>query len=86
MKSSDTSTAEFGVHISFRYIRYSEGQQAIELQRDPAGVVGEPALVYVPSPERWVAEMPEWARRRRGEILGRVQSHCSHMKDEWQDY
>jgi hypothetical protein len=86
MKSSDVAAADFGVHISFRFIRYSEGERSIELQRDPAGTVGGPALVYVPSPARWSAELPDWTRGRRDEILQRIQAHCSHMKDDWVDY
>jgi len=86
MKSNDNNSAKFDVHISFRFIRYSEDELYFELQRDPAGVVGEPALVYVPNAQRWLAEMPEWARGRREEIIQLIRNRCSHMKDEWQDY
>lgn len=72
--------------INFRYIRYREGSEFIDLQRDPAGESGEPAVVYVPSPKPWYSEMPPWAHRRRDDILRRIQSSCSHIDHKWEEY
>jgi len=72
------------VEVSFRVIRYAE----------PAGTIAlgweyfpEPPLVaYVPSPRRWRAQMPEWARFRRDEIFPEIQRQTRPWKFKWEEY
>jgi ribose 5-phosphate isomerase B len=75
---------KYDVFISFRYIVYSEGENAIEFKVEP-GLKG-PSVIQVPSPERWQGKLPDWAKERRGEILDRIRSKCSHMKYEFKEY
>ena len=70
--------------ITFRYIKYMEGKDAIEFQVDPG--LKRPSIIHIPSPERWNSELPEWVRNRREEILERVKSKCAHMDSEWKEY
>ncbi len=75
---------KWDVLISFRQIKYFEGDSEIEFRVDPG--LKEPTVIHVPSPESWKAEMPEWARDRREEILGRLKPKVAHMKPEWREY
>lgn len=76
--------AIYDLLIAFRYIKYMEGGNDIEFQVDPG--LKEPTVVHVPSPERWKLEMPEWARDRRDEILGRIKEKTEHMMPEFREY
>ena len=73
-----TTSETYDVFISFRYIVYSEGKNAIEFKVNPN--LKGPSVIQVPSPKRWKAKLPEWARDRRKEILDRIMSKCSHLK------
>lgn len=70
--------------IAFRYIQYIEGKESIEFQADPG--LKTPTVIYVPSPERWNSEIPEWAKHRRDEILARIQEKTLHIKPEFTEY
>lgn len=74
----------YDVFISFRYIRYVEGERSLEFDLEPG--LKRPTLIKVPSSERWRADFPPWARNRREEILGRLKSKCSHMNCELEEF
>jgi ribose 5-phosphate isomerase B len=74
----------FDLLIAFRYIKYIEGSDSIEFQADPG--LKTPTVIHVPSPERWDSEIPDWARNRRDEILGRIKEKTMHMKAELREY
>jgi ribose 5-phosphate isomerase B len=75
---------KYDLLISFRYIKYMEGKNSIEFQVEPE--LKRPSIVHIPSVQRWIAELPEWAKNRRDEILDRVKSKCSHLNCEWREY
>lgn len=74
----------YDVLVSFRYIKYYEGDKAFELKVDPS--MKGPSIIHVPSPERWSTEIPRWAQARREEILERMRQECSHLDAEWREY
>jgi hypothetical protein len=74
----------YDVLVSFRYIKYYEGDKAFELKIDPS--LKGPSIIHVPSPERWSSEMPRWAQARREEILERIRQEGSHLDAEWREY
>jgi len=74
------SQAGYDVDLAFKYLRYSEGDQALDFDREPGGNA-TPAIVWVPSPKRWREIMPDWAKGRRTEILTRLWPHAAD--DEW---
>ena len=82
--ASAQAPVPYDILISFRYIKYLEGKNAIEFQVDPG--LKTPSIVHIPSEERWRAELQSWARDRREEILDRVKIKCSHMNCEWREY
>lgn len=75
--------AGYDVHVSFKYIRYSEGDRHIVIDREPSGDDATPAIVWFPSPKRWRESVSDWARERRGEILARIRAHAPPT-DAWQ--
>ena len=75
---------DFDVLITFLYILYSEGKNSFELQVEPG--LKKPTVVYIPSPENWNKELPEWAQNRRDEILNRIKPKCDHLHCEWKEY
>lgn len=75
----------FTVHISFRYIRYIEGQDSIDLALDPSAG-NDPSIVYVPTAQAWHHKMPTWARTRRDELLSRITTACKHLNLEWKEF
>lgn len=83
-RSAKSKKEKFDVFITFRYLRYSEGKNSIEFETLPG--LKEPTVVNIPSPERWQSEIPEWARDRREEILGRIKPKCEHLKCEWKEF
>jgi hypothetical protein len=83
-RSTAAPARTYDVLIAFRYVKYFEGENELELQVDPG--LKEPSIIHVPSPERWRSEMPSWARERRDEILQRIRSKCAHMQVEWKEY
>ena len=78
------SPPEYDVLIAFRFIKYIEGKNFLELRVDPG--LKTPTVIHVPSSERWKSEMPLWAKDRRDEIIGRVKAKCSHMTCQWRTY
>jgi ribose 5-phosphate isomerase B len=82
--SAKAPSEDYDVLIAFRYVKYFEGDQDLELQIDPG--LKQPSVIHVPSPERWRSEMPDWARDRREVILERLRSKCLHMQLNWKEY
>ena len=82
--SAEAPSNAYDVLIAFRYVKYFEGENDVELRIDPG--LKEPSVIHVPSPERWGSEMPAWARDRREVILERLKSKCSHMQLDWKEY
>ena len=82
--SAKAPSDAYDVLIAFRYMKYFEGKNELELQIDPG--LKKPSVIHVPSPERWRSEMPAWARDRRDVILERLKSKCSHMHLDWKEY
>lgn len=74
----------YGVHISFHYIRYMEGVDKIEIEVEP--LQSNTSIVYIPSAEKWKLEMPDWAKNRRDEILGRIKDETIHLEWTWEEY
>ncbi|MCJ7595559.1 MAG: ribose 5-phosphate isomerase B [Desulfobacterales bacterium] len=74
----------YDVLISFRYIKYFEGNKTFELNVDPS--LKGPSIIHIPSPERWASELPKWTQGRREEILERIRQECSHLTAEWSEY
>jgi hypothetical protein len=74
------------VEVKFRVIRYWESSEddPIELGWEP--IIGDRPVAYLPSHRRWQAEMPEWARNRRDEIMAEVKRQTAHMDFRWQEY
>lgn len=83
-RSTAAQARTHDILIAFRYVKYFEGENELELQVDPG--LKEPSIIHVPSAERWRSEMPPWARERREEILQRIRSKCAHMQVEWKEY
>ena len=75
---------EWDILIAFRFIKYIEGEKFLEFNVDPG--LKSPTVIHIPSQDKWDKEMPEWARGRRAEILGRVRPKCEHIKPEWREY
>jgi ribose 5-phosphate isomerase B len=82
--STQDPSKAYDVLIAFRYVKYFEGENDLELQIDPG--LKKPSVIHVPSPERWRSQMPAWARDRRELILERLKSKCSHMQLDWKEY
>jgi hypothetical protein len=78
------SRAPGKVKVNYRVIRYTESDSFIELAWEP--LVGKPPVAYVPSPRRWRAEMPDWARDRRDEIFSEIKRQTEYMTFTWQEY
>jgi len=83
-KPDRVDTEKYDLLIAFRYIKYMEGKDSIEFQVDPG--LKTPSVIHIPSPDRWHAEIPGWARDRRDEILQRVKEKTSHMNREFKEY
>lgn len=78
------SRAPGKVEVRYRVIRYTEPPGFIELGWEP--LEGEPPVAYVPSPGRWRAQMPDWARDRRDEIFPEIKRQTEYMKFTWEEY
>ena len=72
------------VEVNYRVIRYTESAGSIELGWEP--IKGEQPIAYVPSHRRWRAEMPDWARDRREEIMAEIKRETAYMNFRWQEY
>jgi hypothetical protein len=73
------------VEVGFRFIKYTEGDNDLTLDWEPAGE-GKPPIAYVPSERLWNIEMPDWAKGRREEIMRTIKAETAHMKFVWQEY
>jgi ribose 5-phosphate isomerase B len=82
LKKSDTQN--YDLVISFRYMIYSEGKNALEFKIDPG--LKSPSIIHIPSPDKWNSEVPEWAKNRREEILERIKTKSAHLECEWKEY
>ena len=71
------------VRVGFRYIRYSEGDDCLELDWEPTS---HGNIAYVPSERLWKTIMPDWAMNRRDEIMRSIKAETTHMKFVWQEY
>jgi hypothetical protein len=71
------------VRIGYRYIRYTEGGNSLELDVDPSPV--GPAVIYVPTSTTWARDASAWAAGRREDILGVIRLACGHLKWEWDE-
>ena len=72
-------TKGFWANIKYRYgIKYQEMQNGrIEQLIIPGNIqFGESAEIYLPSSKEWQETMPEWAKRRKDELLERVKIFC----------
>ncbi|MBW1784136.1 MAG: ribose 5-phosphate isomerase B [Deltaproteobacteria bacterium] len=75
---------KYDLLITCRFFKYMEGKNSIEFQVDPG--LKSPSVIHIPSPDRWNAELPEWAQNRRDEILSRIKEKTSHMTVEFKEY
>lgn len=75
---------KFDLLVSFRFVKYMEGDHSLEFQVDPG--LKKPSIIHVPSSEHWNSEVPRWAWNRRDEILDRIREKTAHMRWEWEDY
>ena len=72
------------VEVNFRIIRYWEGDEFLQLTWEPRP--GKPPLAYVPSERLWDEMMPDWAVRRRHEIMQTIKRETAYMRFVWQEY
>jgi ribose 5-phosphate isomerase B len=75
---------DFDLLISFRFIKYMEGENSLEFEVEPS--MKRPTVVHVPSEKTWAEKFPAWAAGRRTEILNRIKPKCSHLDWEWKEY
>ena len=74
---------EFIVHISYKYIRYTEYTHTIELDVEPSK---DKLFVYIPTEKSWNNSFGEWASGRRNIILERIKSKIKDVEYfEFQD-
>jgi len=65
-------------------LRYFEDDNVLELSAEPAkDRVGFYTIVYVPVETKWLKEMPEWCRHRRGEVLGEIKRLTAGERIRW---
>jgi len=82
--ATGTGAKGYDLLISFRYIKYMEGKNALEFQVDPG--LKTSSVIHIPSAEAWKKGLPEWARHRREEILDRIKKKSAHLDCVWQEY
>jgi ribose 5-phosphate isomerase B len=75
---------DFDLLISFRFIKYMEGDNSLEFEVEPS--MKKPTVVHIPSEKTWDEEFPAWAAGRRTEIINRIKPKCSHLDWEWKEY
>lgn len=68
---------EFDVHISFKYIRYTEGTQIIELDVEPCI---DKTYIYIPTERAWNKIFGAWASGRRIIILERIKKEIMSIE------
>ena len=83
-ESEKPDAEKYDLLIAFRYIKYFEGRKSIQFQVDPG--LKTPSIIHVPGPDKWDSEFPEWAQKRRDEILDRLKEKTSHMDVEFKEF
>ena len=73
------------VEVNYRIIRYWEEGDFLQLDWE-ARLGGQRDLAYVPTERLWDEIMPEWALRRRSEIMEIVKKETVFMNFEWREY
>src|ERR1041385_998977 len=53
------------------HVVYHEGERWLSMNFELGGF-GQQEILYVPSMDKWLREMPDWAKNRRTEIVERV--------------
>jgi hypothetical protein len=69
----DANDRAFDIHVSYKYVRYSEGNDSMVFDREPS-FGSLPSILWIPSRERWAMSAPEWAKTRRDEIVARLKA------------
>jgi hypothetical protein len=65
-------------------LRYFEDDNVLTLYTEPArDRDGYYTIVYVPSERKWLKEMPEWCRHRRGEVLAEIKRLTAGKRIKW---
>jgi hypothetical protein len=72
------------VVVETRTLKYFEGERSLEFQID--WLDRGRRVVYVPTAERWKAEIPDWARERREEILVAIKTLTKKHNFIWEEY
>ena len=69
-------------------LRYFEDDNVLTLFAEPArDRDGYYTIVYVPSETKWLKEMPEWCRHRRGEVIAEIKRLTAGERIKWvEDY
>ncbi|MFO8088386.1 MAG: ribose 5-phosphate isomerase B [Desulfatiglandaceae bacterium] len=83
-QKEEKSRENFDLLISFRFIKYMEGNNSLEFEVEPS--MKKPTVVHIPSEKTWDEKFPAWAAGRRTEILNRIKPKCSHLDWEWKEY
>jgi hypothetical protein len=75
------------VTVGATRLRYFEDDNVLTLSAEPArDRDGYYTIVYVPVESRWVREMPEWCRHRRGEVLDEIKRLTVGERIRWVEY
>jgi hypothetical protein len=68
-------------------LRYFEDDNVLTLSAEPArDRYGYYTIVYIPDDTKWLKEMPEWCRHRRGEVLGEIKRLTADERIRWVEY
>jgi hypothetical protein len=69
------------------HLRYFEDDNILTLSAEAArDRSGYYIIVYVPAETKWLKEMPEWCRHRRGEVLGEIKRLTGDERIKWVEY
>lgn len=86
-QSFSTTEEETRVKLGATRLQYFDGDKSLILYTEAAeDKKGYYYIVYVPSPERWIRTMPEWARSRRTEILIDIKRLTQDERIKWVDH
>ena len=65
-------------------LRYFEDDNVLTLSAEPArDRDGFYTIVYLPAEAKWLKEMPEWCRHRRGEVLAEIKRLTAGERIRW---
>jgi hypothetical protein len=68
-------------------LRYFEGGNVLTLSAEAArDREGYYTIVYVPVERKWLREMPDWCRHRRGEVLSEIRRLTAEERIKWVEY